>query len=134
GASADFTNGCPSTARVRSRPRSRLTRRRDSTHRGIFSMSDQAEPRAPQSPPAEAGDGPATPRPKRRRGSRGGRNRTRNRSTAARETTDDDGVELPERPSEGRPTVEAAERALLRKPQIGHSRPAPADAAAEPAG
>jgi len=34
--------------------------------------------------------------------------------------------ELPERPSEGRPkSVEAADRALVRKPQIGDSRPAP---------
>jgi ribonuclease E len=37
--------------------------------------------------------------------------------------------ELPERLSEGRPSVEAAERALVRKPQIGDTRPAPKPAA-----
>jgi ribonuclease E len=34
-------------------------------------------------------------------------------------------AELPERLSENRPSVEAAERALVRKPQIGDTRPAP---------
>ena len=41
--------------------------------------------------------------------------------------------ELPERMSEGRPSAEAAERALVRKPRIGDTRPAPASASA-PAG
>ena len=89
-------------------------------------MSDQSEPRAPQSPPADSsGDGEPSgpPRPKRRRGSRGGRNRNRNRTRTTQPSGD--GVELPDRPSEGRPTVEAAEKALVRKPQIGDSRPAP---------
>src|SRR5437870_2777772 len=88
-------------------------------------MSDPQEPTAPQSPQAEPQEGGGTPRPKRRRGSRGGRNRNR---TTARQP-----AELPERPTEGRPqTVEAADRALVRKPdpnapkpQIGDSRPAP---------
>jgi ribonuclease E len=41
--------------------------------------------------------------------------------------------ELPERAMEGRPkSAEAAERALVRKPQIGDSRPAPEPAPAEP--
>ena len=99
-------------------------------------MSDQLEPRAPQfsqSPPAESSgdDQPSgPPRPKRRRGSRGGRNRNRNRTAAPKAT---DGVELPDRPSEGRPTLEAAEKALVRKPQIGDSRPAPDADKAEPA-
>ncbi|HEX2384506.1 MAG TPA: Rne/Rng family ribonuclease [Acidimicrobiales bacterium] len=76
-------------------------------------------------------------RPRRRRGSRGGRNRSRPRTNStdasgaaapdgALDGADDDRPELPERPSEGRPSVEAAERALVRKPQIGDSRPAPA--------
>ena len=34
--------------------------------------------------------------------------------------------ELPERISEGRPSAEAAERALVRRPQIGDTRPGPA--------
>ncbi len=47
--------------------------------------------------------------------------------------------ELPERIGEGRPSAEAAEKALVRKPQIGDTRPAPAGAAgaapaAKPAG
>src|SRR5688500_2579470 len=88
----------------------------------------------------ESGDG-ITPRPKRRRGSRGGRNRNRNRAPgpAASASVDAQQPELPERQGEGRPqTVEAAERALVRKPdpppptvepgqkpKIGDSRPAP---------
>jgi ribonuclease E len=106
--------------------------------------SDPQEPTADRADQPETGD-PATPRPKRRRGSRGGRNRNRNRTSAtgadARQPD-----ELPERPGEGRPqSVEAAERALVRKadpppatiepgskPKIGDSRPAPA-AKAEPA-
>ena len=41
--------------------------------------------------------------------------------------------ELPEPMREGRPSPEAAERALVRKPQIGDTRPAPPPSAAEPA-
>ena len=41
-----------------------------------------------------------------------------------------DQPELPDRITEGRPSVEAAERALVRKPQIGDTRPAPAPAPA----
>ena len=40
-----------------------------------------------------------------------------------------DQPELPESPREGRLTPEAAERALVRKPQIGDTRPAPPVAA-----
>ena len=36
-----------------------------------------------------------------------------------------DGLELPKRMGEGRPSAAAAERALVRKPQIGDTRPAP---------
>jgi ribonuclease E len=44
-----------------------------------------------------------------------------------------DGVELPERISEGRPSVAAAEQALVRRPQIGDTRPAaPAAPSAPP--
>src|SRR4051812_15102071 len=96
------------------------------------------EPSSSVEPPE---GGAASPRPKRRRGSRGGRNRNRNRTTGAG-TSAAQPDELPERPIEGRPkTVEAAERALVRKPdpnapkpKIGDSRPAPdKPAAGEPA-
>ena len=45
---------------------------------------------------------------------------------------DDESPELPDRMHEGRPSAEAAERALVRKPQIGDTRPAP-KAAPQPA-
>jgi ribonuclease E len=104
----------------------------------ITGPSDPQEPNAERAEQPEVGDS-TTPRPKRRRGSRGGRNRNRTGTTAT--TTDErQPDELPERPNEGRPkTVEAAERALVRKPdpdaprpKIGDSRPAP-EAKAEPA-
>ena len=103
---------------------------------------------------------------KRRRGSRGGRNRKRPAGTAVAGNGDDadgeseesdasdgyeaddlgesvetepfptgpvpadsslngDEPELPKRMTEGRPSAAAAERALVRKPQIGDTRPAP---------
>src|SRR5947207_1295031 len=78
----------------------------------------------------DAGDAAAPPHKPRRRGSRGGRNRKRPASGAAAEETPADDADprpdLPERISENRPSAEAAERALVRKPQIGDSRPAPA--------
>jgi ribonuclease E len=61
---------------------------------------------------------------RRRRGSRGGRNRSRRPDAAAEDRRPDD---LPDRISENRPRDPAvAERALVRKPQIGDSMPAPA--------
>ncbi|MEY2460363.1 MAG: ribonuclease, partial [Acidimicrobiaceae bacterium] len=102
---------------------------------------DPQEPSTDRAEQPEAGDS-TTPRPKRRRGSRGGRNRNRSRTSGSANATDEHQPdELPERPNEGRPkTVEAAERALVRKPdpnapkpKIGDSRPAPA-AKAEPEG
>src|SRR4030081_274818 len=104
----------------------------------ITGPSDPQEPNAERAEQPEVGDS-TTPRPKRRRGSRRGRNR--NRTGTATTTTDErQPDELPERPNEGRPkTVEAAERALVRKPdpnaprpKIGDSRPAP-EAKADPA-
>jgi ribonuclease E len=73
-------------------------------------------------------DGSGPQRSRRRRGSRGGRNRKRTRTAPVEAGTDDERPELPERPNEGRPSVEAAERALVRKPRIGDTRPAPASA------
>ncbi|MEY2420772.1 MAG: ribonuclease [Acidimicrobiaceae bacterium] len=94
--------------------------------------SDPQEPGADRAEQPDTGDS-TTPRPKRRRGSRGGRNRSRAR-VASGSTDERQPDELPERPGEGRPqTVEAADRALVRKPdpnapkpKIGDSRPAPA--------
>lgn len=44
-----------------------------------------------------------------------------------------DNVELPERISEGRPSTAAADKALVRRPQIGDTRPAPPAQPAKPA-
>ncbi len=92
---------------------------------------------------------------KRRRGSRGGRNRKKpagpgsagieGNGDGEEEESDDagnddpddiedlddvvvpptDDLELPKRMTEGRPSVAAAEKSLVRKPQIGDTRPAP---------
>ncbi|MFN8019043.1 MAG: Rne/Rng family ribonuclease [Acidimicrobiales bacterium] len=55
------------------------------------------------------------------------------REQAAPDGPDDRNPELPDRHRENKPSAEAAEAALVRKPQIGDSRPAPAAAAAEAA-
>ncbi|HSB88373.1 MAG TPA: Rne/Rng family ribonuclease, partial [Ilumatobacteraceae bacterium] len=100
---------------------------------------------------AESGGGAAVrTAAKRRRGSRGGRNRKKPATattvgvaqsngeaddsidTESEPNTDSPSAsgngelpEMPERINEGRPSVAAAERALVRKPQIGDTRPAP---------
>jgi ribonuclease E len=87
---------------------------------------------APADP--QAGDEAAASR-KRRRGSRGGQRRRKPMTTSSTVESSGDGdetaadvdrPELPEPRSEGRVSPEAAERALVRKPQIGDTRPAPA--------
>ena len=75
-------------------------------------------------------DGDAAAR-KRRRGSRGGQRRRKPEGATDEEqpATDDAEAaapELPEPMREGRVSAEAAERSLVRKPQIGDTRPAPA--------
>jgi ribonuclease E len=93
--------------------------------------------RPPDDAGTEPGDGPAdgdasdangdgSPR-KRRRGSRGGQRRRKPDDAPAADSDDD--PELPEPLRENRPSPEAAERALVRKPQIGDTRPAPAASA-----
>jgi ribonuclease E len=117
--------------------------------------SGSNESRSPETarPASAESSGDGQPRPKRRRGSRGGRGRGRagggaSDQSAAAAPTEGGGTtarqskaaersrmpdELPERAMEGRPkSAEAAERALVRKPQIGDSRPAPEPAPAEP--
>jgi ribonuclease E len=98
------------------------------------------EPQNQPEPPAAA-DGDAAARSRRRRGSRGGRNRNRTRSTNPNATTGADAGpdrasgrdaapdDLPERISSNRPPAEVAERALVRKPKIGDTLPAPVPAA-----
>ncbi|MFZ9852345.1 MAG: Rne/Rng family ribonuclease [Ilumatobacteraceae bacterium] len=70
-------------------------------------------------------------RKKRRRGSRGGRNRSRSGRPGAggqgdaNRPSNDNEVELPERAREGRPDAAAGADAVVRRPQIGDTRPAP---------
>ncbi len=64
----------------------------------------------------------------RKRGSRGGQGRkkqTAESNGASGSTSDKNDVELPERISEGRPSAEASERGLVRKPRIGDTMPMP---------
>jgi ribonuclease E len=95
-------------------------------------MSDAApelpnEPKGTE-PPSADGDGPRKPR---RRGSRGGRNRNRARNPqASGQGQDRTPDELPERLHTNRPPAEVADKALVRKPRIGDSLPAPEPAAA----
>src|SRR5947209_10693547 len=95
---------------------------------------------AESSPSRSESDGP---RRNRRRGSRGGRPRARpgpaeakdagssppssgaGASTGADAAIDDRRPDLPDRPGEGRASADAAARALIPKPKIGDSRPAP---------
>src|SRR5262245_41589027 len=81
---------------------------------------------------------------RRRRGTRGGRGRSRTRVAApgagtkpdhASDDTPDDQPELPDRPIEGKvQSPEVAERVLVRRPQIGDTRPAPDAPGAKVAG
>jgi ribonuclease E len=89
------------------------------------------------SPDAPAGASTGTTGAKRRRGSRGGQRRRGQGGAAGTAGAADDAddstfeiddrndVELPEPIREGRPSVEAAERALVRKPRIGDTMPMP---------
>ena len=83
-----------------------------------------------ESPAAPDAETPAAKR--RRRGSRGGRNRNRSRSTEAPSSSGGDRQpdDLPERITSNRPPAEVSERALVRKPQIGDTMPAPSPASA----
>ena len=81
---------------------------------------------------------PAPSGSKRRRGSRGGQRRRGSTSSTSGSATSGEGedravddaddrndVELPEPMREGRPSAEAAEKALVRKPRIGDTMPIP---------
>ncbi len=67
---------------------------------------------------------------KRRRGSRGGQRRRgsgqgSSGGPVAGDVDDPNDIELPKPMSEGRPSAEAAEKALVRKPRIGDTMPMP---------
>jgi ribonuclease E len=113
----------------------------DGNHSSGSSTSSGSTP-SPTAPDGD--DAAATPTggSKRRRGSRGGQRRRGSGQTAGghgspdgdagdleagspSDGTDPGDVELPEPMSEGRPSPEAAERALVRKPKIGDTMPMP---------
>jgi ribonuclease E len=86
---------------------------------------------ADSSPEAPAGAATNASGSKRRRGSRGGQRRRGGQGGAAAdaavagEVDERNDIELPEPMSEGRPSAEAAERALVRRPRIGDTMPIP---------
>jgi ribonuclease E len=67
------------------------------------------------------------PPKQRQRGSRGGQNRkpASQRSDETAESNHRNDVEIPDRIREGKPSAEAAERGLVRKPKIGDTRSVP---------
>ena len=110
--------------------------------------SNDAVSEASNDAAGEAGESSSTSsnpqRRKRRRGSRGGRNRPRPQSSSGapvvadddHDDEDDDGLDAPSEPSrnpdeipeplsEGRPSAEAAAQAVVQRPKIGDTRPAP---------
>ncbi len=120
----------------------------------IDTNAAEPAPPSPEPPTGDDDLGEPTVRPaakKRRRGSRGGKGRKRPTSAQhadgdaeAGDDADDlvdeaddeeveppsrrpaaQDVEMPESMREGRPSPEAAEQALVRRPQIGDTRPAP---------
>lgn len=91
--------------------------------------------------PPQSASGGSTNSAKRRRGSRGGQRR-RGAGSVAQQTSSDEGsdtsekqseVEMPKPISEGRPSVEASEKALVRRPQIGDTMPVPTEPPPGPA-
>ena len=86
-----------------------------------------------ETPAADSGTGESATR-KRRRGTRGGQRRRKPDGTPAdAPAVGDSEPELPEPMREGRVSAEAAERSLVRKPQIGDTRPAPPSSTPPPA-
>ena len=106
----------------------------DSTNAGGTDSGD-AESSGQQPAPASAPDNESTGSGgNRQRGSRGGQNRrpstkddaeTRADKAPRTAKADKNDIEIPERISEGRPSAEASERGLVRKPQIGDTMPLP---------
>jgi len=108
-------------------------RERDGCERGLIpahaaetheTSRKMSEVNAGASGPEQSAGG-NSPAKKRRRGRRGGKNRNRNRQPGAA-TTAAVTMELPDPPREGKMvSPQAASDALVRKPQIGDTRPAP---------
>ncbi|MEY4365441.1 MAG: hypothetical protein RLZZ305_785 [Actinomycetota bacterium] len=101
----------------------------DGSPNGADASPSSTTPRTdgPSASPQSGQPGQGGPR-KRRRGSRGGKNHKKPQSEQLRDgsTNDRNPQELPDPPAEGRISDPAvAERALVRKPQIGDTRPAP---------
>ncbi len=103
---------------------------------GSDSESDPSESPAPVAPKVQRQHNPPRPKPvvqqpngqprapqQPRQGRPAGR-------VVAADAEADANPELPERSSEGKPSAEAAEAALVRRPQIGDTRPAPRSASA----
>ncbi len=108
------------------------------------SSADSTDPGTASSGDAASGPsaGSSSASSKRRRGSRGGQRRRSNASSGAGQPDDqprddsDNGrndVELPKSMKEGRPSAEAAEKALVRKPKIGDTMPMPSSPPPGPA-
>src|SRR5688500_13932431 len=95
----------------------------------VAAPSDAAISAAPTDRPAAdpAGDDTSTNGgAKRRRGPRGGRGRGGAGGAADGDAGDDRNPELPDRASENRPRdLALLDQAVVRKPQIGDTRPAP---------
>lgn len=97
----------------------------DSTNAGDTSAGNADTSKDSQAEQQSSGNGGGAN--KRKRGSRGGQNR-RPAGASASESTAKNGkndIEIPERISEGRPSAEASERGLVRKPRIGDTMPVP---------
>jgi ribonuclease E len=109
--------------------------------RAVPAAAPQGSPASTEKagPPTEGGEGKPSGN-RRRRGSRGGRARkpagettgatesgVRPSAAAASRGVPDDAPDLPDPPREGRPSAESAARALVRRPKIGDTRPAPPD-------
>ena len=101
------------------------------------STADPGGPAASGQTTDSGGEDPRPPASRRRRGSRGGR--TRRQDDQPGDGSDGpapqlragelgpDAPDLPDPPGEGRPSAEAGARALVRRPKIGDTRPAPDD-------
>jgi ribonuclease E len=96
---------------------------------GASSGPSEATSAAAERPSDSESEGPSSAA-KRRRGSRGGQRRRGSGegggpSSEPAVNDDRNDVELPKPIREGRPSVEAAEKALVRKPRIGDTMPMP---------
>ncbi len=110
--------------------------------------SSDTNPSDPSEGSASGASSGSTSGAKRRRGSRGGQRRRGSGQGGATapgdlqgdsqggsqsDADDRNDIELPEPMSEGRPSVEAAEKALVRKPRIGDTMPIPTSPPPRPA-